>query len=225
MRPDPRSAPPGFSRVAEPRHAASARGRHAAGASDWSSPTISHPARAVGANPDGWVGYERGAAPRWHAQLVERAADVAVAAMPIALRVLDIGCGDGQLLGELVVRAPYADAYIGLDPVADAVSVARRSSDLRISFVRGAAEALPFADGSFDLVVAVMSLRYWTDQRAGIAELARVVSDTGTVVIVDAPDRRILDLLAEAGLPVGATETLHRSPLMRPIARAFMASP
>jgi ubiquinone/menaquinone biosynthesis C-methylase UbiE len=44
--------------------------------------------------------------PKWHEAVVERSADVAVAAMAVPLRVLDVGCGNGDLLREIVVRVP-----------------------------------------------------------------------------------------------------------------------
>jgi SAM-dependent methyltransferase len=189
------------------------------------------------AAPRGKRRYERGAEERGRADLIERAADVAVSAMPIPLRLLDVGCGDGRLLTELLVRVPYADAYVGLDPLATDRAVADRLSDLRISLVRGAAESLPFADASFDLVITTMSFAYWADQGAGVAELARVVRDNGKIVLVDSSARQprragrvrtvkdVAQLIAGAGLELERSETLRRSRLLRPTVRAFIASP
>jgi ubiquinone/menaquinone biosynthesis C-methylase UbiE len=117
--------------------------------------------------------------------------------------------------------------YVGLDPLPGVISDARRASDPRLSLVRGAAEALPFPDACFDLVIATMSVRYWLDQSAGVAELARVVSDTGKVVVVEATNTagRIAELLEAAGLTVERTETVSRSRLGLAQARAFIAVP
>ncbi|HEV7206243.1 MAG TPA: class I SAM-dependent methyltransferase [Jatrophihabitans sp.] len=173
---------------------------------------------------------------RWHDRVVERAADTAVAAMPVPLRVLDVGCGSGALLRELVVRAPYSDAFVGLDPDPGALATAEEQSDRRIDFVRGRAEALPFADGAFDLVVSTTSFHRWSDPERGLAELHRVIAPRGKVVLVDLcagplrrtaegarPARRIVQQLTDAGLTVHRSETLQRVAWTLPLVRAFVA--
>jgi ubiquinone/menaquinone biosynthesis C-methylase UbiE len=180
--------------------------------------------------------YETGTVPSWHPALIERAADVAVATMPIPLRVLDVGSGAGDLLAELVVRVPYAEAYVGVDPDAEAVAAAAAGRpDPHISFVRAAAEALPFPDASFDLVVALASFAYWADQAAGAAELARVVSDKGAVVVVEPAKsgsrqrnrarsvKEISQVLRGAGLRLERVERVRRSWIVGSAARAFIA--
>jgi ubiquinone/menaquinone biosynthesis C-methylase UbiE len=179
--------------------------------------------------------YESGGVARWHATVVERSADVALAAMPVPLRVLDVGCGTGALLREMVVRLPYGESYVGVDPAPRMLEVARLNSDPRIEFVRGVAEALPFPDASFDLVVTSTSFDHWADQRAGIAELARVVSDNGRVVLVDLAaawlpsrgrarsPRKVNALLRAAGLTVQRRETVFRFAFTVPFVRAFIS--
>jgi ubiquinone/menaquinone biosynthesis C-methylase UbiE len=65
--------------------------------------------------------------------------------------VLDVGCRDGAQLIELHRRTGCAG--VGLEPVAD--NLARAPIDIAaasVSLVRGVAEAMPFADSTFDLV-------------------------------------------------------------------------
>lgn len=181
--------------------------------------------------------YEQGSIARWHDTIVERAADVALAAVPVPLRILDVGCGTGALLRELISRVPYGEAYVGVDPAPNMLAVARRTSDARITFVRGTADALPFPDASFDLVVTSTSFDHWPDQSAGATELARVVADTGHVVLVDLAarwlrqkgrartPRKVRQVLDGAGLDVQRVETLYRLSYVLPLVRAFIASP
>lgn len=178
------------------------------------------------------------AEPRWHDRVVERAADTAVAAMSVPVRALDVGCGSGALLRELVARVPYCEAFVGLDSDPAALAGAEQLSDGRIDFVHGRAEALPFAEGSFDLVVSTTSFHHWRDQARGLAELRRVVAPRGRVVLVDVcagplrtitPDgartaKQIATLLTDAGLDLQSSETLYRVAGILPLVRAFVAA-
>jgi SAM-dependent methyltransferase len=238
---------PEYSPLAEPRHAAD-DGPDDFGLppTDWSQPTLTQPdeddpvvdvpAPATRLPRRPRMHYEQGSVAGRHPVVIERAADVALAAMAIPLRVLDVGCGDGHLLAELILRVPHAELYVGVDPVPDVITAEQRAAEPRLSVVRASAEALPFPDASFDLVMATMSFAYWIDQRAGAAELARVVSDNGRVVLVESGKggrsgrnrarsvRDITHTLEAAGLQVERVETLHRSMLGGPSARAFIAS-
>ena len=74
-------------------------------------------------------------------------------------RVLDIGTGDGRLAFGI---ARWADEVVGIEPDPGPLREARRNARrLRLGNVRfreAAAQALPFADGSFDVVVLSWAL-------------------------------------------------------------------
>jgi SAM-dependent methyltransferase len=94
-------------------------------------------------------------------------------------RVLDVGCGPGALTAELVARLG-ADAVTAVDPsepFVGAVRVRHPGVDVRLA----PAEALPFADASFDAALAQLVVHFMTDPAAGLAEMARVTRGGGIV--------------------------------------------
>jgi ubiquinone/menaquinone biosynthesis C-methylase UbiE len=107
---------------------------------------------------------------------------------PQAASVLAVGCGTGRLLQAAACSRPLA---VGVDPCPPMLDAARRpGASTAPVFVCARAERLPFAAGTFDAVASTWSLRFWEDPARGIHELARVLSEAGTLVIADAePDR------------------------------------
>jgi ubiquinone/menaquinone biosynthesis C-methylase UbiE len=164
--------------------------------------------RDVQAFHDRSSGYEGGYRGQLHAEIVARAADLALAHCPSPDRVLDVGCGTGLLLRELATRLPSAAALTGIDAAAGMIEQARaRAVDARLSFVRGTAELLPFPDRAFDLVVSTTSFDHWADQRAGLAECHRVLVPHGFLVLADMCSAWLLPTL------VGSRRDRARTPL------------
>jgi ubiquinone/menaquinone biosynthesis C-methylase UbiE len=100
---------------------------------------------------------------------------------------LDVGCGTGTLLVQLVAQAPKAIELVGVDPAAGMVAQSRSAlrDAPRARIKQASVERLPFADDSFDLVVSVLSFDHWSDQQAGLFECARVARHGARLVIVD----------------------------------------
>ncbi len=103
-----------------------------------------------------------------------------VSERPVA-RALDVGCGEGRFCRML--RARGVDA-VGLDPTQNLLARAR-SLDPGGVYVEGAAEALPFAEGAFDLVVSYLTLIDIPDIRSAIPEMARVLAPGGRLLVAN----------------------------------------
>jgi SAM-dependent methyltransferase len=89
-------------------------------------------------------------------------------------RVLDVACGTGALTCQLPERVAPNGSVVGLDANPEMLEVARGKS-ARVEWILGRAEALPFADASFDAVVSQFGLMFFTDRRAALRELRRVL--------------------------------------------------
>jgi ubiquinone/menaquinone biosynthesis C-methylase UbiE len=142
--------------------------------------------RDVGAFDGRATGYERGWLGSLHHEIADRTADLALACVPAPRRVLDVGCGTGYLLRRLAARVPAAHELIGIDAAPTMVDVAKAAArDERLHFSTGTAEHLPYRDAVFDLVVSTTSFDHWVDQRAGLAECARVMAPDAHLVLAD----------------------------------------
>jgi ubiquinone/menaquinone biosynthesis C-methylase UbiE len=144
------------------------------------------PHRDVAAFDERAPGYEQGWRGRLHHDIAGRAAELAASVHAEPRRVLDVGCGTGYLLRLLAAAYPEATELAGIDLAPSMIETAERASgDGRLRFTVGAAEALPYPDGAFDLVVSTTSFDHWTDQRAGLGECARVLAPDGHLVLAD----------------------------------------
>jgi len=130
--------------------------------------------------------YETGWRGRLHHDIADRAVDLALASAVRPSRILDVGCGTGYLLRRLAGRVPQALELAGIDVAPAMIEAARAmAADSRIRFATGTAEELPYPEQMFDLVVSTTSFDHWADQRAGLAECARVLAPGGHLVLID----------------------------------------
>lgn len=129
--------------------------------------------------------------------------------------VLDIGCGTAAALRHAAAKVT-AGRLIGVDPVPRMVEIAKEKlaahpASSRIELQVAPAHALPLADASVDVVLALDSYDHWIPhQREGLAEVRRVLAPGGRFVVVkDASvpaaakaEKAFLAALAHAGFKV-----------------------
>jgi ubiquinone/menaquinone biosynthesis C-methylase UbiE len=136
-----------------------------------------------------------------------------------ARRVLDLGCGTGFPLVELAERLGPRAHVVGLDPWAGAVARARAKLlrwEVRGAVVRGDGAAMPFGDGTFDLVVSNLGVNNFANAEAALAECRRVLRSGGVLALTSNLVGHMRELysafervLTEAGDPA-ALERLRR---------------
>ncbi len=113
------------------------------------------------------VGY---GAPLWKAIV----AAPGVRRLPPGAAVLDVGCGEGWMLGSLAASRAI-DAH-GVDLSATAIELAARRYPALTWIVANADRSLPYAAAGFDLVLSLTA-------RLHVAELARVLSPAGLLLL------------------------------------------
>jgi ubiquinone/menaquinone biosynthesis C-methylase UbiE len=166
--------------------------------------------------PHSGTGFDAGASPYEHRVLQptlyipaqQRALQRARQLMPRPRRILDVGCGTGRLLRQARQHYPSA-MLVGVDIAWGMVATAAATTpaELAIRHLRAAAEQLPFADRTFDVVLVTMSLRHWTDPTAAIAQIDQVLIPGGVLVVAD-----VFPTSRRRGLPVAVPWRRGHSP-------------
>ena len=120
---------------------------------------------------------------RWRRACVREVSMRLTCARP---EILDIGCGTGDLSLAFSPLGPVTGCdfchpmlRIGRE------KIARSRHGHRIDLLEGDALALPFPDGSFDVVVSAFVLRNLADAQKGIQEMRRVLRRGGVLGVLD----------------------------------------
>ena len=131
---------------------------------------------------------------RWRRVAVRRIADTSS-----PLQILDLATGTGDFAIAIAQKLSTGGHVTGIDLSEKMLAIGQDKvmgaglSD-KVSLLRGNAEALPFADGTFDRVIVAFGVRNYGDLRKGLTEAHRVLRDGGIFVILELsyPDNRFL---------------------------------
>jgi len=107
----------------------------------------------------------------------------------LAGMLLDVGCGPGNIALKIVRRCP-GTLIVGLDRSANMVKAARQAAEAagledRVHFQIGNADQIPFADGTFDMVISNSVLHHLSDPARVFNEMCRVAKPEGAVFVRD----------------------------------------
>lgn len=97
-------------------------------------------------------------------------------------RVLDVACGTGVLARGALERVGDSGSVVGVDPAPGMLAVAEREAP-EVDWRIGAAEALPFPDGSFDRVTSQFGMMFFEDRRRAVEEMLRVLGREGRLAV------------------------------------------
>lgn len=131
-----------------------------------------------------------------HAKGPDLAALIEAAGLTGTEEVLDMGCGAGHTAMAAAAKATHVTALDVTPEMLDvAAGLARERGLSNIAFQSGDAMALPFDDGSFDVLTSRLSAHHYGDPARALAEAFRVLKPGGRFLLADtiAPEDATLD--------------------------------
>jgi ubiquinone/menaquinone biosynthesis C-methylase UbiE len=133
-----------------------------------------------------------------------------------AFRVLDIGCGTGELAA-MLAKSSWPVEAVGLDYVPAMCSQARQKAaghglGPRARFIAGDSEFLPFAAGSFDVITCSNSFHHYPHQQAVVHEVRRLLRPGGMFILIDGFRDNVIGWVAFDVIIAKVEKHVHHAP-------------
>lgn len=128
---------------------------------------------------DWWInGFTGGVDPEYEEQIIP----LVLAELAQADRILDVGCGEGQISRRLAGDRA-GRSVVGVDPTQRHIDVARARGG-GVDYRVGVVDDLPFQDETFDAVVACLVFEHVDNLDGAIREVSRVLAVEGTFLFL-----------------------------------------
>lgn len=124
--------------------------------------------------------------PDWELRFLGEPLAAVLSSLPDA-RMLDVGAGTGRTVRALQASARFQPSWtvVNLEPSRKMLQIGNRRVGSNACWVRGWAVPMPFAEGSFDLVVALEMLEFTPDPMQSLSEMRRVLRRGGILLITN----------------------------------------
>ncbi|MCR6544815.1 class I SAM-dependent methyltransferase [Dehalobacterium formicoaceticum] len=109
-------------------------------------------------------------------------------------KLLDMGCGTGQLLQELAEAYPPSRLELtGIDASPEMIRQAKAKQLSGVKFLAGDVHHLPFPDHTFEIITCCHSFPYYHNQSLALQELARIIKPKGHLLLIQAVENSFYD--------------------------------
>jgi ubiquinone/menaquinone biosynthesis C-methylase UbiE len=99
-------------------------------------------------------------------------------------RILDLGCGTGTLIQNLLTVA-LETKIVGLDPSVEILNIAMQKLPAAIVLKIGSATNILFSSNSFDVLISTSAFHYFRNPDLAVQEMQRVLKPGGCLIITD----------------------------------------
>lgn len=103
-------------------------------------------------------------------------------------KILDIGCGGGNLIKELVTKQPLK--VYGIDYSYDMVNISNKKNKKailhnKVEIIESSVANIPYSDNSFDIITIFETIQFWPNIQMNIKEVKRVLKPNGKIYLMN----------------------------------------
>ncbi|NLM06161.1 MAG: methyltransferase domain-containing protein [Tissierellia bacterium] len=126
------------------------------------------------------------------------------------LKILDIGCGTGQILNEVSSTHPMVD-YLGIDVANNMIELAKENNKgANIKFIVSSIEDFK-SDGKFDIILCTHAFPYFPNKEEMLKKMANLCNEKGELIIVNSSSNSLKDLVINFFLKATTSEAKYLS--------------